>query len=248
MCGRYVITSSPEAIRALFRLRDPANFPPRYNIAPTQPIPVVRLVDGAPRLELMRWGLIPAWVKDPRQFSLLVNARGESVNDKPAFKNAMRYRRCLVPADGFYEWKGDGERKRPFYAHAKAGPIAFAGLYEVWCGPNGEELDTVCIVTTAANHRLAPLHDRMPVVVAPEAFDMWLDCARVDAELATALIASAPEDLFEAYEVSTAVNRTANDAPYLIEPLKEGEEAATPPAPRATRARAKKDDGQQSLF
>jgi len=247
MCGRYVITSSPEAIQALFGLRGQVDFPPRYNIAPTQPIPVVRLADGERRLELMRWGLIPAWVKDPRQFSLLINARGESVNDKPAFRNAMRRRRCLVPADGFYEWKRDGERKRPYFAHAKNGPIAFAGLWEAWTGPNGEEMDTVCIVTTAANRLLTRLHDRMPVVIAPEAFDMWLDCDRVDAELAATLIAPAPEDLFEAYEISTAVNRTANDGPHLIAPLKDGEVQPAPPL-RVARPRARKDDGQQSLF
>ena len=245
MCGRYVITSSPQALRALFAYREEPDFPPRYNIAPTQPIPVVRLVDGKRSFALVRWGLIPSWVKDPRTFSLLINARGESVNEKPAFRTAMRRRRCLVPADGFYEWKADGARKRPHHVRARIGPVAFAGLWEVWSGPNGEELETACIVTTTANRTLASLHDRMPVVIAPEAFDLWLDCDKVDAEIASALLAPAPEQVFEAYEVSTAVNRTANDAPALIAPL--GSVPAAPSAKPAAPAVAK-DPRQKSLF
>jgi len=130
MCGRYAITSSPEAMRALFRYREEDRFPPRNNVAPTQPIPVVRRVQGEPRFGLMRWGLIPSWVKDRGVFSLLVNARGESVNDRPAFRHAMKRRRCLVPADGFYEWKDEGGRRRPYFVRKKGGgPIAFAGLW-----------------------------------------------------------------------------------------------------------------------
>src|SRR3954471_15547992 len=125
MCGRYCITSAPEAIRALFRYRELPNFPARYNVAPTQPVPIVRMADGGRQFALLRWGLIPAWVKDPAGFSLLINARGESVNDKPAFKNAMKRRRCLFPADGFYEWKPHGNAKRPYFARSTAGgPIA----------------------------------------------------------------------------------------------------------------------------
>ena len=154
MCGRYVIKTPPELMRETFGYAEQPNFPPRYNVAPTQPIPVVRLDNGRRSFALVRWGLIPAWVKDPRGFSLLINARAESVLDKPAFRNAMRRRRCLVPADGFYEWKQDGARKRPFYAAAK-GLVAFAGLWEPWIGPNGEEVETACIVTTAANRTLA---------------------------------------------------------------------------------------------
>jgi putative SOS response-associated peptidase YedK len=220
MCGRYVITSAPEAIRALFRFLEQPDFPPRYNIAPTQPVPIVRLVGGQPSFTLVRWGLIPSWVKDPRAFSLLINARGETLAGKPAFRNALRRRRCLFPADGFYEWKADGGRKRPYFIRARrGGPIAFAGLWETWTGPNGEEMDTACIVTTSANRTLAPIHERMPVVIAPEAFDLWLDCANVELATAAALIAPAPDSLLDAYEISTAVNRAANDSPALIEPI-----------------------------
>jgi len=254
MCGRYVITSSPEAIRALFRYLEQPDFPPRYNVAPTQPVPIVRIQAGARAFALVRWGLIPGWVKDPRDFTLLINARGETVSQKPAFRNAMQRRRCLFPADGFYEWKADGARRRPYFIRPRnGGPIAFAGLWETWMGPNGEEVETACIVTTTASRTLAPIHDRMPVVIAPEAFDLWLDGARVDAATAAAMIMPAPEDLFVAYEISTAVNRTANDSATLIEPV--GSSAAVAPAPappaRATakpKAKSKKDDGQASLF
>src|SRR5712691_1482180 len=174
MCGRYLITSSPEAIRRLFRYREQPNFPPRYNVAPTQPIPIVRLNEGEREFALVRWGLLPSWVKDPRTFTLLINARGESVTDKPAFRNAMKRRRCLVPADGFYEWKDEGGRKRPYAVRPKdGGPIAFAGLWETWIGPNGEEMETAAIVTCVANRSLGAIHARMPVVVPPEAFDFW---------------------------------------------------------------------------
>jgi putative SOS response-associated peptidase YedK len=245
--GRYLITSSPEAFRRLFRYAEQPNFPPRYNVAPTQPVPIVRLREGKREFALVRWGLIPPWVKDPRTFSLLVNARGESVNEKPAFRNAMRRRRCLFLADGFYEWKREGERRRPHYVRAKAGPVAFAGLWEVWSGPNGEEVETACILTTAANRTLSGLHDRMPAVIAPQAFDLWLDCDRVDAETAAALLAPAPESLFAAYEVSLAVNRTANDSAALIAPASAAD-AAGDATGRPARVVAKKDPRQRSLF
>jgi putative SOS response-associated peptidase YedK len=246
MCGRYVIKTTPDLMRTAFGYAEQPNFPPRYNVAPTQPIPVVRIDNGRRSFALLRWGLIPSWVKDPRGFSLLINARAESVLDKPAFRNAMRRRRCLIPADGFYEWKQDGARRQPFFAAAK-GPVAFAGLWEPWMGPNGEEMETACIVTTTANRTLRPLHDRMPAVVPPQAFDLWLDCAHVDAETAAALLVPAPEDTFTAHAVSPAVNRTANDSPDLIAPLAPGAAAAAEPVARA-RPKAKKDDGQASLF
>jgi putative SOS response-associated peptidase YedK len=248
MCGRYVIISSPEAIRRLFGYLDQPNFPPRYNVAPTQPVPIVRLAEGQRRFALVRWGLIPAWAKDPRRVSLLINARGESVLERPAFRAAMRHRRCLFPADGFYEWMDAGGRRRPFFVRPMAGgPIAFAGLWECWMGRNGEEMETAAIVTTRANRTLAAIHDRMPVIVPPEAFDFWLDTKRVDTRTAAALIAPASEATIEAYPVSGAVNRVTNDSPELIAPAGAEPEArdrqTAPP-----RARKPKDDRQGSLF
>jgi putative SOS response-associated peptidase YedK len=253
MCGRYCITSAPEAIRRLFRYRAQPNFPPRYNVAPTQPVPIVRLSQGEREFALVRWGLIPAWVQDPKGFSLLINARGESVNDKPAFRNAMKRRRCLFPADGFYEWKPEGQAKRPYFAKPRAGgPIAFAGLWENWIGPNGEEMETAAIVTTQANRTMGTVHHRAPVIVAQEAFDFWLDCDKVDAATAAALIAPASEALMEVYEISPAVNKVANDSPDLTVPYSADDAAAAaPPAfekARQPRTRKEKDPGQGSLF
>jgi putative SOS response-associated peptidase YedK len=246
MCARYVITSPAAAIRALFGYAEQPDFPPRYNVAPTQPIPVVRLDAGKRTFALLRWGFVPAWVKDPRNFSLLVNARGESVLDKPSFRNAMRRRRCLIPADGFYEWR-DGTPRRPYFIRARSGgPIALAGLWETWIGPNGEEIDSVVIVTTQANRTLAAIHGRMPVIVAPEAFDFWLDCAKVDATTAAALIGPAADDRLECYEVSPAVNRATNDSPELIAPAPPADGHAAPVP--ATPAKRKKPNNQPSLF
>jgi putative SOS response-associated peptidase YedK len=259
MCGRYVITSTPEAIRALFGYTEQPNFPPRFNVAPTQPIPVVRLADGKRSFALMRWGLLPAWLKDPKGFPLLINARGESVLDKAAFRNAVRRRRCLIPNDGFYEWR-EGTPKRPYFVRGKPGadgtapPLAFAGLWETWTGPNGEELDTAAIITTTANRRLTPIHERMPVYVPPEAFDMWLDCARVDAEIAAALIAPANDNLLEAYQVSSAVNRVVNDSAELIAPAPElappsgAQQGAASAIQPQNAKKIKEADDQPSLF
>jgi putative SOS response-associated peptidase YedK len=251
MCGRFLLLSAPEAIRKAFRYKEQPNFPARFNIAPTQPIAVVRLFEGQRQFALLRWGLIPGWVKDPRAFSLLINARGESVLEKPAFRSAMRYRRCLIPFDGFYEWKQGGKRKQPHCIRGRSGgPMAFAGLWESWMGPNGEEMETAAIVTTTANLQLAPLHHRMPVILPPEAFDLWLDHRAVDAEAAAALITPAPDDLLEIYPVSDAVNKAVNDSAEMIERVAEISEVdveEVAPKPRKT-AKAKIDDGQASLF
>src|SRR3954468_20325968 len=211
MCGRFVITSAPEALRKLFGYIDQPNFPPRYNVAPTQPLPVVIVENGARQFRLMRWGLVPAWVKDPRRFALLINARAETVTDKPAFRNAIRRRRCLVPADGWYEWSQSG-RKQPYFIHRREGqPFGFAALAETWSGPNGEELDTVAIVTAAAGGDLAALHPRSPVTIAPDDFGRWLDCASEDTGDALALLARPAAGEFVGHEVAMRVNRTAND-------------------------------------
>ena len=247
MCGRFVITSPPEALRQIFGYLEQPNFPPRYNIAPTQPVPVVILENGGRHFRLMRWGLVPSWVKDPRKFTLLINARSETVLEKPAFKNAIKRRRCLIPADGYYEWQDASGRKRPFFIHRRDGrPVGFAALAETWMGPNGEEMETAAIITTTANRELAGLHDRMPVIVPPEAFNLWLDCSNVDATIAAALFVLAREGLLEAYEVSPAVNRVANDGPQLIEPVSAA--AAAPAVKEPAKRAKKKDERQSSLF
>ena len=218
MCGRYTLTTSPEAIRALFAYAEQPNFPARYNIAPTQPIGIVRLVDGKRHFALVRWGLLPSWVKDPKAFSLIINARGESVADKPAFRAAMKRRRCLIPADGFYEWMAlPGQKsKQPMYIRLKGGELfAFAGLYVQGPSDVGE---TCVIVTTAANEVLAPIHNRMPVILPRDLLDAWLDPSATLAEI-EAMLGPAPEASLRMWPVSTEVNRVAADGAHLLRPI-----------------------------
>ena len=199
----------------------------------------------------MRWGLLPAWVKDPRRFTLLINARSETLLEKPAFKNAFKRRRCLVPADGYYEWHTSDNRKRPYFIHRRDGaPIGFAGLAETWMGPNGEELDTVAIVTTAASADLAVLHHRVPVTIAPGDFDRWLDCRDDDVEAAMGLLAAPAEGEFAWHEVSIRVNYVANDDAQLVLPITAEQIAAEAPAKRAAprKQAVAPDDEQGSLF
>jgi|SRR5882724_3183577 len=255
MCGRFVITSPPAALRQIFGYVEQPNFPPRHNIAPTQPVPVVLVENGIRHFRLMRWGLLPAWVKDPSKFTLLINARAETVKEKPAFKNAIKRRRCLIPADGYYEWQLFETRKRPHFIHRRDGaPIGLAGLAETWTGPNGEELDSVAIVTAPASADLAVLHHRVPVTIRPSDFDRWLDCATHDAAAALALLTAPDEGEFVWHEVSTRVNRVANDDAQLILPITAEEVAAeeSKPAKKAAPRKAvpvtSDDDGQGSLF
>ncbi len=254
MCGRFVITSPPEALRQIFGYAEQPNFPPRHNIAPTQPIPVVIIENDTRHFRLMRWGLIPAWVKDPRKITLLINARSETVQEKPAFKNAMKRRRCLVPADGYYEWQAASSRKRPFFIHRRDGsPFGFAALAETWIGPNGEELDTVAIITAPASADLAALHHRVPVTMRPADFERWLDGRAHDVDDVMALLTGPAEGEFVWHEVSTRVNSAANDDAQLLLPITEEESAAEAepkPAKKAVRkvAPAAPDDGQGSLF
>jgi putative SOS response-associated peptidase YedK len=221
MCGRFVITSAPDAIRRLLRYEEQPNFPPRYNVAPTQPIPIVRLDHhGMRRFALVRWGLIPSWVKDPKRFSLLINARLEGIENRPAFRAAVIRRRCLIPADGFYEWKKEGKAKRPYFIRARdKQPFAFAGLWETWFDRDGGEVETAAIVVCPPNATVAPIHDRMPAIVAPEKFDVWLNVETVDAQRAAALLGPAPDDYLEAYEISSRVNKYTNDDPENIAPV-----------------------------
>src|SRR5689334_15725144 len=254
MCGRFVITSPPDALRLIFGYVEQPNFPPRHNIAPTQPVPVVLIEQGARHFRLMRWGLIPAWVKDPRAFSLLINARAETVRDKPAFKNALRRRRCLIPTDGYYEWQAAAGRKRPFFIYRRDGlPFALAGLAETWVGPNGEEVDTVAVVTARASADLAVLHDRVPVTIARSDFERWLDCSSDSAEEVMPLLIAPEEGEFTWHEVSTRVNSADNDDAQLILPITDAQRAAEDAPKPARRSTARKpppalDDGQGSFF
>ncbi len=220
MCSRYSLTSPPEAVRAYFRYDNEAVFPPRYNIAPSQPVAIVRnTLRGGRELALVRWGLIPSWVKDPRAFKMLINARGETAADKPSFRAALRHRRCLVPTDGFYEWTGAPGAKRPFLVRPRGGaPMALAGIFEHWQGADGSEIDTMAILTVSANQTMAILHDRMPAILTPELFDAWLDCRSGSSLEAAAMLRSAPEDLLELVEVSLKLNNPRNEGPEVQEP------------------------------
>jgi len=254
MCGRFVITSSPAVIRQMFGFAEQPNFPPQHNIAPTQPVPVVIIENGARHFRLMRWGLWPAWVKDPRNFTLLINARAETIREKPAFKNAIRRRRCLIPADGYYEWHTSDQRKRPYFIHRRDGrPIGLAAIAETWMGPNGEEMDTVAIVTAPASADLAVLHHRVPVTIESADFERWLDCRDDSAEMVMALMTGPEEGEFAWHEVSTRVNHVANDDAQLVLPITAEQRAAEEQKP-AKKAAPKKpvpvseNDGQGSLF
>ncbi|TYO60848.1 SOS response-associated peptidase [Bradyrhizobium hipponense] len=254
MCGRFVITSAPAALRQLFGYIEQPNFPPRYNVAPTQPIPVVLVENGARHFRLMRWGLLPSWVKDPREFTLLINARSETVLEKPAFKNAIRRRRGLIPADGYYEWKAIDGRKQPFFIRRADGePLGFAALFETWAGPNGEELDTVAIVTAPAGEDLVALHDRVPVTISPRDFERWLDSRSDEVDDVLPLMAAPRSGEFAWHPVSTRVNRVANDDDQLLLPISAEEMEAEVEASKPKRTVRKAvvgsaDDGQGSLF
>lgn len=232
MCGRLAITLPPEAVRAFFRYVEQPNFPPRYNVAPTQPVPIVRLErdpDGEKRrhFALVRWAFTPGFVKDPKDFPLVINARSETVLEKASFRNAMRRRRCVFVADAFYEWRraAAGKAKgappaQPFLIRRRDGaPLALAGLWETWTGPNGEEIDGACVLTTRANAFMSAVHDRMPVILDLQDIERWLDAETHDAQEAQALCAPLPEDALEMWPISTAVNKVANDGPDLQTPV-----------------------------
>lgn len=218
MCGRYTLYHHEDDLASLFEVE---TFPlaARYNIAPTQRVQVViQREDGTREVSAMRWGLVPHWVKDPATFKAnLFNARSESAAEKPSFRDAMRTKRCLVPASGFYEWRSEGASKQPFHIHRQDGrPLAFAGLWSAW--RKGDDALVSCtILTTAANEDVRALHDRMPVILESDAFEAWLDPFEHDAKAVAGLLGPAPEGLLEAYPVAKAVGNARLDGPELVQ-------------------------------
>jgi putative SOS response-associated peptidase YedK len=226
MCGRFVLLSSMEALAQQFELNPTvveASPPlhPRYNIAPTQPVAAIRRSPGSDERELthFRWGLIPSWSKDMKIGSRLINARSETVTDKPSFRAAFKRRRCLIPADGFYEWQWLGNKKQPVYIHSNDDwPFALAGLWEIWHSADGSVIESCTILTTEPNDLLKPIHNRMPVIIEPPDYDLWLDPGP-DPQVALHLFRSYPDHKMATYPVSTLVNSPRNDDPQCIVPL-----------------------------
>jgi len=217
MCSRYSLTSPHEAVRATFGYVNEAIFPPRYNIAPTQPVAIVRHdVRGQRELALVRWSLIPPWVKNPADFAPLINARSETADVKPSFRGAFRHRRCLVPTDGFYEWTGRTGARQPHLIRPKSGgPFALAGIWEHWLGADGSELETMAILTTTANAEMASIHERMPVILEPDQFSLWLDCSSGLPHEAKRLLRPLPNGSLEITPVSKDLNDPRNDYPEV---------------------------------
>jgi putative SOS response-associated peptidase YedK len=200
MCGLYSFRSAPEEARNLFNYLGQPDFPPRQYVTPGSPMAIVRQgEDGAKHFALVRWGFVPSWTKEILPGKPLINARGETVHEKPSFRNAFRRRRCLIPADGFYEWQGDiPGKKKPYFIHRpNHGLMAFAGIWEHWMGKDGSELETAAIITTSANALVATIHPRSPVVISPADFARWLDCRDEDIAAALAMIEPAADDYFE---------------------------------------------------
>ncbi len=219
MCGRYTLATPVEALAEEFGVAGPLpEVPPSYNVAPTQEVAVMLVEGGERRLEMLRWGLIPSWADDPQIGSRMINARCETVSEKPSFRGAFRRRRCLLPADGFYEWQRTDNGKQPYHIHANDGsPFAFAGLWESWSG-DGEEIRSCTILTTETNEVVGEVHHRMPVIVAPEDYETWLDPDVREADRLTPLLTPYPSEALEAYPVSRFVNSPSNDDKRCVEP------------------------------
>lgn len=216
MCGRYALTSPPAVIAERFGLAWAPDVPPHYNIAPSQTIPVVRKTGQGRELAFLRWGLIPSWAKDASIGMKLINARGETLGDKPAFRNAYRHRHCLVPADAFYEWKPVAGRKQPYCIRMRDQALfGMAGLWEHWVAPDGQVVESCTIVTVDANATVAELHDRMPLILAPADYDAWLGAGTKEAALPRAV----PAEDMVAYPVSPLVSNAKNDVPACLAPI-----------------------------
>ncbi|MDQ3802858.1 MAG: SOS response-associated peptidase [Acidobacteriota bacterium] len=219
MCGRYTLKTPKEVIARQFDVEIDDELEPRYNIAPSQTVAAVRAARGGDGREFVRlnWGLIPSWAEDARMASKLINARGETLTEKPSFREAFRRRPCLVVADGFFEWDKKGRTKRPYYFQLKDGkPFAFAGLWERWAGQGGENVETCTIITTTPNELLARVHDRMPVVLAPEEYDVWLDVDARSADARRELLRPFPSSEMIAYPVGQQVNSPQSQGPDLV--------------------------------
>lgn len=219
MCGRYTLKTPVDVLARQFGLTGPLpEIPASYNIAPTRGVAAVLFEGGGRKLEMLRWGLIPSWAKDPEIGNRMINARAETAPEKPSYGKAFKERRCLIPADGFYEWQKTNGGKQPHYIRMKDGrPFAFAGLWETWSG-DGEEIKSCTILTTEPNELVAEIHNRMPVILSPEDHDFWLDPEVDEAEPLRSLLAPYPAEEMEAYPVSRHVNRPANDDERCVEP------------------------------
>jgi putative SOS response-associated peptidase YedK len=223
MCGRFCQASSRDEIAAAFGV-EIGDLPPRYNVAPSQSVAAsVQLPDTSkPQIQMLRWGLIPTWAKDPKIGYKLINARSETVAEKPSFRSAFRHRRCLIPATGFYEWQQvEGSRqKQPYFIGLQdERPFAFAGLYERWSSPGGDVLETCTILTTAANNLVEPIHERMPVILDPQTYNLWLDPSFDQIDRLKALLLPYPSEAMKVYPISTIVNSPKNDSPECSRPL-----------------------------
>jgi putative SOS response-associated peptidase YedK len=218
MCGRYSLIVDASVLAGVFEIEPTRNLNPRFNIAPTQIVPIVRAGREAPREWAgVRWGLVPSWAKDSKIGARMINARGETVAEKPSFRSAIKTRRCLIPADGFYEWVTTDGGKRPHYIHFADGrPFAFAGLWERWDKGGDQPLDTCTIITTTPNRLVAGFHDRMPVILPPDHFAEWLKPEVLPPDRLLDLLVPHPEENMEAYAVSTHVNKPSNDDPECI--------------------------------
>lgn len=217
MCGRYALIAPVDEVAAAFSAEGRPNLMPRYNIAPTTP--VLALVGERRRLTFLRWGLIPSWVKDPAGFSLLINARFESIEEKPSFRHAYKRRRCVVPANGFFEWKRGPSGKQPYYVTRRDGALmAMAAIWELWSGPDGEEMETVAFITQPANDELGRIHHRMPLILRPDRLDIWLDSSLDRTAQLSAAIDQRPSGLLHCQRVSNRVNSARNEGPELVLP------------------------------
>lgn len=223
MCGRISLTHSWNDLATFFRVQskpDPP-FSIRYNIAPGQDVLALKAGSDESRCPIqLRWGLIPHWAREEKISYRMINARSESAANKPAFRDPLRHRRCIIPASSFFEWKTDGKVKTPFNIRLKSShPLALAGLWDQWKTPTGETIESCAILTTVANHLVAPIHDRMPVILPPEKIDFWLSHLVQEAEALRFLFRPYPPDQMEMYPISSQVNNPANDVPGCIEPL-----------------------------